>query len=39
MVASVQNRSKHFSPTIRVNVMIAEFNFKKPNIFKSPSTM
>jgi len=29
MVASVQNRSRHFSPTFRAKVRIAEFDFKK----------
>jgi len=31
MVASVQNRSRprHFSPAIRANVRIAEFDFQK----------
>jgi len=28
MVASVQNRSRYFSPTIRANVRIAEFDLK-----------
>jgi len=37
VVASVQNRSKlrHFSPRIRVNVRIGEFNeFKKVLLFQ-----
>src|SRR6218665_2948966 len=28
MIASVQNRSRHFSPTIRANVRNTEFDFK-----------
>jgi len=36
MVASVQNRRRQFSPTIRANVRIAEFDFKTRIIlFKS----
>jgi len=34
MAASVQNRSSHFSPTIRANIMIAEFDFKNDFFFK-----
>jgi len=29
MVASVENRSRHCSPTIRANIKIAEIDFKK----------
>jgi len=28
MIASVQNTSRHFSPTIRANVRIAKFDFE-----------
>jgi len=37
MVALVQNGSKHFLPTIRANVRIAGFDFKK-RIFKKNSS-
>jgi len=37
VVASVQNRSRHFSLTIRANIRIAEFDFEKQFFFKSPN--